>query len=120
MPPAAKWILQTSSSAPLPTSLLSSPAPDLRLAKAVREHTAWLSVDIVQQEQATPDNYRLLARIVSHLIGPGCLALYHPPRNQFATCSMEHTIEKLTSDTPIDTVFATSMPVLSVEEDPRP
>jgi uncharacterized protein YegJ (DUF2314 family) len=95
--------------------------PELRLRKAIRDHTAWLSVAILQLQPQAPDAIKVAARVVSELIDSDCLALYHPPSGRFAPCFMEETIEKLRSDDPIGSVFrdSSALPVIPIDDDPR-
>ena len=51
---------------------------ELRLRKAVRDHKAWLSMDIVYLEAATPEACRVVAQTFARLIDTDCLALYYP------------------------------------------
>lgn len=71
---------------------------------AMREHKAWLSMDILDPESVTPENYRIIGRVLAHLAGPDCLALYHPPSGKLVPCLAE-TGTKLSSDDPIQAVF---------------
>jgi uncharacterized protein YegJ (DUF2314 family) len=99
----------------------SESIPELRLRKAIREHTAWLSMDIVHAQAATPEAYRVAARVLAKLIDADCLALYHPPSNRFAPCKPDETKAKLNSDDPIKAVFRelTEVPVIPIDDDPR-
>jgi len=98
---------------------VSESIPELRLRKALREHTAWLSMDILHPEAATPEAYRLVARTLSYLVDSDCLALYHVRLGQFALCNSDETIAKLRSDDPVTAVFReiTQVPVIPVDED---
>lgn len=91
---------------------------ELRLRHAVREHLAWVSMDILEPKAAISENYRFVARILAHLIGPNCLALYHPPLNQFVPCG-EETVAQLKSDDPIQSVFSGMpfLPVILIDDD---
>ena len=94
---------------------------ELRLRKAVAEHKAWISMDILHPpEAASTDNYRIVARFLSHLVGDDCLALYHPPLCRFATCT-EGTLESLRGDDPIQALFGAwqEAPVIPIDDDPR-
>jgi uncharacterized protein YegJ (DUF2314 family) len=92
-----------------------------RLRKAVAEHTAWISMDVMPPEKASPEAYRLVGRVLATLIDARCLALYHPPSNQFVACRNDRTIEQLTGADPIQAVFSemTYAPVVGVGDDPR-
>lgn len=111
----------------LPVPYMPDPAhasesfPELRLRKAIRDHKAWLSMDIVPHEAAAPERYRIVARVLGNLVGTDCLALYHPPLNQFVPCSMDETVAKLKADEPITAVFReiTEVPVIPIDDDPR-
>jgi hypothetical protein len=93
---------------------------ELRLRKAVREHKAWLSIDIIQPKAPTAENYRVAGRVLAGLIGRECVALYHPPLNKLVPCG-EDTLEKLRGEDPIRAVFQqmTTVPVVPVGDDPR-
>jgi uncharacterized protein YegJ (DUF2314 family) len=94
---------------------------EMRLRKAVREHTAWLSMDILNAQAATPDAYRIVGRVLARLVDDDCLALYYPPLNQFAPCKPDEMVTKLNSDDPINAVFreVTEVPVIPIDDDPR-
>src|SRR5262249_36126310 len=93
---------------------------DLRLRKAIKEHRAWLSMDILDPKRSSRENYQFVARTLAHLIGPECLALYHPPRKVLVPCT-DGTAAQLQSEDPIQAVFGVSqVPVIPVEQgDPR-
>lgn len=93
---------------------------ELRLRKAVQDHKAWLSMDIIQPESATPENYRVIGRVLAHLVGPECLALYHPASNRLAPC-FEETVTKLRSADPVYAVFGDvgMVRVVPIDADPR-
>lgn len=96
--------------------------PELRVRKAVRDHQAWLSMDILHAGAATPEAYRLVGRVLARLVDTNCLALYHPPLNRWVTCSIDETAERLRTDNPIQAVFGemTEAPVIPFEDgDPR-
>lgn len=99
----------------------SEALPELRLRKAVRDHKAWLSMDIVHPQAATTEAYRVVAKLLAHFIDSDCLALYYPPLGQFAPCVPDQTIEKLKSDDPVKAVFReiTEVPVIPIDDDPR-
>ncbi len=91
---------------------------ELRLRKAVKDHTAWISMDVLKNEGATPAAYRVVARVMANFAGPDCLALYHPPLNRLVPCT-EETVEKLKSDDPIKAVFQDPdlVPVIPIDDD---
>lgn len=94
---------------------------EMRLQRAVREHKAWLSMDILNSGADTGESWRIIARVISKLIGPDCLALYYPPSNQLVACTDE-TPEKLLADDPIRAVFQQNnlVPVIPIDgDDPR-
>jgi uncharacterized protein YegJ (DUF2314 family) len=94
---------------------------EMRTQKAVAEHTAWLSVEVLHPQAVTEDNYRIVGRAVAELIDQDSLALYHPPLNRFASWTMEECVEKLRTDDPIREVFQETglIPVIPVASDPR-
>jgi uncharacterized protein YegJ (DUF2314 family) len=93
--------------------------PELRLRKAIKDHQAWLSMDIAQAEAATPEAYRVAARVLANLIDADCVALFHPPLARWVPCSMDETVANLRSDDPIAAVFGemSQAPVIPIEED---
>ena len=94
---------------------------ELRLRMAIAEHRAWLSVEILHQQAATPDNYRIVGRVLAGLIGPECLALYHPPSGKLVPSRLDDAVVRLQSEDPISAVFGdtTYVPVILVENDDR-
>lgn len=93
---------------------------EMRLAQAVREHHAWLSMDILHPEQASAENYRIAARVLANLADANCLALYYPPENRLVPY-VEETAAKLRSEDPVQAVFRelSALPVIAVDDDPR-
>ena len=94
---------------------------EMRLQKAVKEHVAWLSADILNPRDANLQTYRVIARVLANFVDDDCLALYHPPLNRFVPCNVESVIEGLNADYPIRSVFEqiAEAPVIPVEDDPR-
>ena len=100
---------------------LSEDMRELRIKTAVENHRAWLSAEILHPEAVSPENYRIVGRLLAGLIGPECVALYHPESNRLVPADLDQTIEQLRSDDPIGAVFGTSphVPVILIEDDPR-
>jgi uncharacterized protein YegJ (DUF2314 family) len=98
----------------------SASIPELRLRKAMAEHKAWLSMDVLRPEAATAKAYRIVGHLLANFVGPDCLALYHPPLNKLAPCT-EETASKLRSNDPIKAVFHDPdfVPVIPIQGDPR-
>jgi uncharacterized protein YegJ (DUF2314 family) len=94
--------------------------PDLRIRKAIRENTAWISVDILHDQSVTAENYRIVGLLVSRLFDSDCMALYHPPSGRFALPS-DQTVAQLRSDDPVEQVFESPshLPVIPIDDDPR-
>src|SRR5262249_17244391 len=57
---------------------------ELRLRKAVRDHSAWLSVDLLGEcsEDQLPDVYRTIGKLAAALTDDDCLALFAPATSQ--------------------------------------
>lgn len=96
--------------------------PELRLRKAIREHTAWLSVDLLGEfrERDLPRLYRIIGKLTAALADDDCLAIFAPATSQIAVFDGE-TRETLQSDNPL-TVFDGNShpPVVPVSgDDPR-
>lgn len=110
----------------LPSPYMNDPArvsetfEDLRLQKAIRDHKAWLSIDIVHSK-VDAEAYRIVARTLARLVDADCLALYHPPMNRFVPCHEAETVTALNGDDPIGAVFGepTQVPVVPIDDDPR-
>lgn len=97
--------------------------PDGRLQRAIREHTAWLSVDLVSGCSSQDDKqraYRIIGRAMAGLAGEDCLAIYCP---ELGRCNEfdDSLVELLRSDEPLALFDAcTFAPVLNVNaDDPR-
>jgi uncharacterized protein YegJ (DUF2314 family) len=111
----------------LPAPYMADPAqasesyPDLRLRPAIRDHKAWVAIDVVRPTPPSPEHYRAVARLAAGLVGSDCLALYHPPREAVVPYRGEETLAQLRSDDPIGALFedAGGVPVIEVGEDPR-
>lgn len=94
---------------------------ELRTKNAIASHRAWLSAEILHPEAVTPDNYRIVGRVLAGLIGPECAALYHPESNRLVPADLDQTIEQLRADDPIGAVFGSlpHIPVILIDDDPR-
>jgi len=96
--------------------------PELRLQKVIKEHQAWLSVDLLHIGQS-PDRteaYRQIARLVAELAGDDCLAVYCP-ENGHLNLFDSSLIAGLRGENPLE-VFQqiTQLPVIQVsDEDPE-
>lgn len=100
---------------------LSEDMRELRIKTAIENHRAWLSAEILHPEAVSPENYRIVGRVLAALIGPECVALYHPETNRLIPADLDQAIEQLRSDDPIGGVFGVSpyVPVILIDDDPR-
>lgn len=93
--------------------------PDVRLKKVIREHRAWLSVDLLRVGQL-PDRtsaYRQISHLAAELADDDCLAVYCPETGHLNLFDSS-LIDELRSDNPLD-VFQkiTQLPVIEVSGD---
>lgn len=97
--------------------------PDLRLRKAVKEHEAWLAVDLMHSfdENLSPDlYYPYIFRLVRELADEDTLVIFRPETGQINIWS-EEVANSLGSTDPLEE-FATPVhsPVIQVsDQDPR-
>ncbi|MEW6304265.1 MAG: DUF2314 domain-containing protein [Verrucomicrobiota bacterium] len=96
---------------------------EARMRKAVAEHQAWLSVDLLRplDESRAPESfYPQIARLVAELAGPDCLGLFQPHTSRFNPWD-ESLAEKLRGAAPLSAVSEYSdAPVIAVkDDDPR-
>lgn len=97
--------------------------PDLRLRKAVKEHEAWLAVDLMHSfdENLSPDlYYPYIFRLVLELADEDTLVIFRPETGQINIWS-EEVANSLGSADPLEE-FATPVhsPVIQVsDQDPR-
>lgn len=64
---------------------MAATVPDLRLRHAIREHRAWLAVDLLHPFDGarSPNSfYPAIARLIAELAGDDCLAVFHPESNR--------------------------------------
>ena len=54
---------------------------------------------------AHPENYPIVGRVLAELIGPDCVALYHPESKRVVPANLERTTELLRSEDPIAATF---------------
>ena len=90
--------------------------PNVRLQQMVREHAAWLSVDLLEAPAgATSDDiYRRLGRMIAALADSDCVGLFCPATNQL---NLWHPglIAHLQGDTPLRAVAElTEVPAIRV------
>jgi uncharacterized protein YegJ (DUF2314 family) len=101
---------------------IAAPVQELRLRKAIEDHRAWLSMDILHPEAATPETYRIVGGTLARLIGDECLALFHPPTGRFALGDATDLAEKLRQADPVEALFSQfhTAPVVAIDDnDPR-
>lgn len=95
---------------------------ELRLRKAIREHGAWISVDLLGDcsPNDLPAVYRTIGLLAAELADDDCVAIFAPATGQISVFD-EETRERLRSRDPL-AVFAQSShpPVVPVSgDDPR-
>ena len=83
----------------------SVPAPYFPPLTAFDNHRTWLSAEILHPESETPENYPIVGRVLAELIGPDCVALYHPESKRVVPANLERTTELLRSEDPIAATF---------------
>lgn len=99
---------------------VASEISELRLQQAVRNHRAWLAVDVLLSEnERTPErvdeSYRFIAKLVAALADDQCTALFFPETGKAFVYDAELD-QHLQSDKPLEglNVFP---PVMMVEDD---
>jgi len=79
--------------------------PNVRLQQVIRDHNAWLSVDLIAAPAGatTEDIYRRLGRLIAALADDNCVGLYCPETSQL---NVWHSIliEYLKGDSPLQAV----------------
>ncbi|MEP7367508.1 MAG: hypothetical protein ABI972_29975 [Acidobacteriota bacterium] len=68
------------------------------------EHEAWLSMEILHPQAVSRANYQIVGRVLSHMVGEACLALYHPPHRTCVPYTAK-TAEFLRAEDPIKALF---------------
>lgn len=95
---------------------------ELRLRKAVREHCAWLSVDLLGncRQSELPHVYRTIGKLVAELADDECVAIFAPATGQISVFDDE-TRERLRRQNPLELFETPSQPpVVPVSsDDPR-
>ena len=76
-----------------------------RLAAVLKEHQAWLSVEILHPEAVSSSNYRIVGQVVAELLSTECLALLHPESRKVVSAVASDTHDKLRAAHPIKAVF---------------
>tara|TARA_B100001093_G_scaffold152848_1_gene145665 strand:- start:62569 stop:63693 length:1125 start_codon:yes stop_codon:yes gene_type:complete len=77
---------------------------DKRLRKAVEQHLAWISVDLMDDPsdpEATSAAYQVIGQILATLAGPDCLAIYCPEIQRCNEFDLS-LIETLSGQRPLD------------------
>ena len=95
---------------------------ELRLRKAIREHGAWLSVDLLGdcETHDLPEIYRTIGKLVAELADEECIAIFAPATGQISVFD-EETRQRLRGPDPLE-IFEHSShpPVVPVSgNDPR-
>ncbi len=96
---------------------------ELRLRKALLDHRAWLSVDLISmQDEAAPREkaYGQIAKLIAELSGPDCLAIYQPATGTINVWDAELE-EKLRGPNALEEFAVPSnLPVVGIDnDDPR-
>ena len=78
---------------------------DVHLAEALKEHQAWLSVEILHPEAVSSSNYRVVGQAIAELLSTECLALFHPESRKLVAVVPSETLGKLRTSHPINAVF---------------
>jgi uncharacterized protein YegJ (DUF2314 family) len=105
------------------TAEVADATVEMRLRKAILEHQAWLSVDLMQvaDPNVKPEAlYPQIARLMAELAGPDCLALFQPATGRINV--YEPDLEaKLRGPNPLEEFAQPQhVPVISVaDDDPR-
>ncbi len=102
---------------------IANAVPELRRQKAIREHTAWVSCDLIrwlEPGDGLSQAYRLIARLLCELLDDNCLAIIDPEAQQVFLNDPE-TESKLRSDDPRAALQESYyVPVIAVApDDPR-
>ena len=96
--------------------------PELRMRKAVAEHTAWMSVDWMgeKDEESLRRGYPMIGKIAAELIDEDCIAVFSTSTNQLIPIEPE-VLEGLRSDDPLEQFNQIILPpVLTIsDDDPR-
>jgi uncharacterized protein YegJ (DUF2314 family) len=96
---------------------------ELRLRNAIEEHTAWLSVDLMGEEPDQvnrPAIYAKIAKLISELSGPDCVALLQPEGPRINVWD-EALSEKLSGGKNVDELFEINLAPVKIisDDDPR-
>lgn len=102
---------------------IATAVTELRRQKAIREHTAWISCDLIRWLEPGDDlsqAYRLIARLLCELLDDNCLAIVDPKAQQVFLNDPE-TESKLRSPDPRTALQESYyVPVIAVApDDPR-
>jgi uncharacterized protein YegJ (DUF2314 family) len=93
---------------------------ELRLRKAVEEHQAWLSVDLISlhDKNAAPESaYPRIARLIAELAGPDCVGLFQPGPGRISVWD-EALENKLRGPDCLEAFgVEANVPVIGVEDD---
>lgn len=89
--------------------IVSKGVDEASVAKVLREHRAWLSVEILHPEAVSTANYRIVAQVIGELMSAECLALFHPESRKLVPAHPSDTLAQLRSQHPIEAVFGVSL-----------
>ena len=101
---------------------LAEQVGELRRRKALRDHRAWMSVDLINRgdDVALAEARRLMARLVAEMLDDDCLALY-VPQTEHLHVVHPGLARALLADDPLQAIAdAMPVPVIPVaNDDPR-
>lgn len=94
---------------------------ELRLKKVIREHQAWMSVDLFgeYEGEALAEGHRIIARLAAAFADDSCMALYQSRSGRLIPYAPE-LLEALRSPDPLAALGWEVAPVVQIsEDDPR-
>ena len=102
-----------------PSQFAKQSIRDKRLRKAVEQHLAWISVDVMDDTsgpEAASAAYQVIGQILATLAGPDCLAIYCPEIQRCNEFDFS-LIETLSSQRPLD-LFSepTFQPIVEISD----
>jgi hypothetical protein len=82
---------------------------DAQLRSAIREHRAWVSMDILDSGGATAAAYRTLGRVLAEIVDADCVAIYQPKMSLYTAGEPAEMQAHLCADDPLVAVFHGSL-----------
>jgi uncharacterized protein YegJ (DUF2314 family) len=94
---------------------------DIRIAKMIADHRAWISLDLIQEipPAMKPEAYRHIARLLAEFIDDNCLGIYCPEEDEMMF-NHPNLKNELRGENPLEALQLKDVPIVQADyDDPK-